>query len=159
MKRHPILVFLLPVLAAPGCGGDGGPRLVKVAGTVTHNGKPFEGAKVEFAPDSSNRDAVLGTDVTGPAGNYLIRTLKGQTGLPPGKYTVNIAKVPDSPTSSSDATDQPTPDNDPAQKAALLAAGPKTKKSKGDDAAITGTFPATVESSGSSQLDFDVKSK
>ena len=152
-------VFLLAALVAPGCG-EGGPRLVKVAGTVTHNGKPLEGATIGFAPDSGNRDSVMGTDVTGPAGNYLIRTLKGQSGLPPGKYTVNIEKTPQSSSAAApETTDQPTPENDPAQKAAAVAAGPKPKKPTGEEGGISGKFSATVEPSGSPQLDFDVKSK
>lgn len=78
------------VAMSPGCGG--GPRLVPVAGTVTLDGKPLEGATVSFVPAAGSTVSTSGTDVTGPEGNFQM-TFKGRAGLAPGLYTVMISKT------------------------------------------------------------------
>ncbi len=157
--RH-IIPFVLTSIAfaLPGCG-DGGPALVKVTGTVTLNGKPYEGALVEFMPDRSNRDSTLGSDTTGPSGNYMVRSSAGRMGLAPGKYSVKISKGRAASASDS-ASDEPTPKNDPGQQlaeATALSGGKKKTADEGDGP--TGTFPAEIPAGGINGLDFDVKSK
>ncbi len=92
--------FLFPIMVVissglVGCGsGDETDRieLVPVSGTVTHNGKPLEGATLTFAPDASNAESTPGGDVTGPTGNYKAM-FRGRSGLAPGKYRVNVTKT------------------------------------------------------------------
>src|SRR5690242_15458335 len=74
----------------PGCGG-GDRKLVNVTGTVTLNGKPLGGADIVFTPDQSNKDAFVGSDVTGPEGNFKVMS-NGRAGLAPGKYKVIVTK-------------------------------------------------------------------
>jgi len=78
-----------------GCGsGDETARikLVPVSGTVTHNGKPLEGAQITFSPEADNQVATPGGDVTGPQGNYKAM-FRGRFGLAPGKYKVLVSKT------------------------------------------------------------------
>ena len=79
------------VAISPGCGGDR-VKLVPVAGVVTLDGKPLEGATVSFVPAPGSAVSTSGTDVTGPNGNFQM-TFKGRAGLAPGKYTVMISKT------------------------------------------------------------------
>src|SRR5262245_12597408 len=89
--------FLVPIACVlAGCGSDDISRvkLVSVTGTVTHEGKPLEGAEVTFAPDvppDSKEVATPGGDITGPAGNFKAM-FRGRSGLAPGKYKVLVNK-------------------------------------------------------------------
>ncbi|HUY90724.1 MAG TPA: carboxypeptidase-like regulatory domain-containing protein [Pirellulales bacterium] len=69
-----------------GCGGD--PKLYQVSGSVTYEDKPVEGATVMFIPPGGAPS--MGT--TDASGKYTLTT-RGQTGAPPGTYTVTIAKI------------------------------------------------------------------
>jgi hypothetical protein len=160
MKRTTAPLVVLTLIFLAGCGSDG-PSLVKVSGTITLNGsKPFEGAQVDFMPDKSNREATLGSDVTGPNGNYMIRSASGRTGLTPGKYTVKVAKAAAQASATGAADDAPTPQNDPGQQSAAAAAAAGPKKKAADPAeGATGSFTAEVPAGGIKDLDFDVKSK
>lgn len=89
----PIMVVISSGLV--GCGsGDETDRytLVPVSGTVTHNGKPLEGATLTFSPDPSNPEQTPGGDVTGPTGNYKAM-YRGRSGLAAGKYRVLVFKT------------------------------------------------------------------
>lgn len=82
----------LGAVAALGLFGcDSGPHVVPVTGTVTINGKPLEGATVSFTPEESNAVKTLGTDTTGPEGNFKLM-YNDRTGIAPGKYKVLISK-------------------------------------------------------------------
>jgi hypothetical protein len=80
----------LLVLMVAGCGD--GPRLVPVAGSVTLDGKPLEGATLSFMPVAGNVISTPGSDVTGPDGNFTM-TYNGRAGLAPGKYRVLVSKT------------------------------------------------------------------
>jgi hypothetical protein len=84
------MVMALLVVASPGCGD--GVKLVPVAGTVTLDGKPLEGATLSFIPIEGNAVSTAGTDITGPEGNFQM-TFKGRAGLAPGKYRVLVSKT------------------------------------------------------------------
>ncbi len=77
------------VATLAGCGD--GPSLVPVAGSVTLDGKPVEGATLSFVPTSGNVISTPGSDVTGPTGNFTM-TYNGRSGLAPGRYKVLISK-------------------------------------------------------------------
>jgi hypothetical protein len=91
MSNRALMVGTLATAMMAGCGG-GGPRLVPVSGTVTHGGKPLEGAEVTFIPDGSNPEGLPGNDVTGRSGHYRATT-QGRRGLVPGKYHVTVKKI------------------------------------------------------------------
>lgn len=86
---HMGLLLVAPVMV--GCGGDGLNR-VPVQGVLTAEGEPVEGASVQFLP-------VSGTDSPGGLGNTdsegkftLVSSREGDTGIPPGKYTVRVSR-------------------------------------------------------------------
>lgn len=78
-------------LALVGCGANSGiDGLVTVAGTVTYEGKPIEGASVIFGPEGDGRSA---SGITDPSGRFQLTTLKPNDGALPGKYKVAVSKV------------------------------------------------------------------
>jgi hypothetical protein len=72
-----------------GCGGSGGPALYAVKGTVTYNGKPLEGANVNFVPTASGGQQAVGT--TDAKGQYILSTL-GRPGAVLGEHMVTVTK-------------------------------------------------------------------
>ena len=91
--RHLLCVFvLIGVSVCIGCGrkSSGLEGVAKVAGTVTYQGKPVEGASVVFSPDGQGRPASGKTDASG---RFQLTTLEANDGALPGKYQVAISKV------------------------------------------------------------------
>jgi hypothetical protein len=89
MRILPAFVLSALVSALAGCGG-GGDGLTPVAGTVTVDGRPGEGAAVAFIP----KDGTPGNGGIGLAdasGKYEITTPQGKKGLPPGQYRVTVS--------------------------------------------------------------------
>ncbi len=89
------LGYLGCVLVLAGCGGaphdPNRPKTVPVTGTVTHNGKPVEGATVTFmAQNPQGRGATGRTD---EAGRFTLTTFGANDGAIPGEYRVKIAKT------------------------------------------------------------------
>jgi hypothetical protein len=153
MSKMTILgVISLSALVAAGCGS--GPKLIPVNGTVTINGKPLEGAVIQFVPDSTNTTGQLAEDVTGPTGNYKAMT-KRRSGVIPGKYRVVISKAP--PVANSALKEQFKGDPFMAQ---LSAVGPDQEKAQAKNkdavAKLEQTFEQDVSAEGGT-LDFDVK--
>jgi hypothetical protein len=74
-----------------GCGKSNQPHFVPVTGTVTLDGQPVHGARIEFLPDSEQ-----GTD--GPAsfaeldagGDYALESVGGASGALVGHHKVTI---------------------------------------------------------------------
>jgi len=155
MKPNIPLLLGVVLLPLTGCG-DGGPNLVKVTGTITLNGKPYEGALVEFMPAQGNAVSTLGTDTTGPDGNYRIRSSAGRFGLAPGKYTVKVSKAP-ATAGAVDVDAAPNPKNDPGQQLAEAnVAGVAKNKANDPSQGATASFPAEV-TAGGAVVDYDVK--
>lgn len=88
--RCSVTLSVMIALIAAGCGG--GPKLVPVAGIVTLDGEPLEGASLSFVPVEGNVIATSGADVSGPNGNFQM-TFKGRSGLAPGAYRVLVSKT------------------------------------------------------------------
>jgi hypothetical protein len=90
---------LVPVLI--GCGG---PRPVKVSGTVTLNGEPIEGAMVQFVPaKEGGRPA---TAVTAADGGFSLTTIENHDGALPGDYKVVITYKPPVESGPAESTEQ-----------------------------------------------------
>jgi hypothetical protein len=62
-----------------------------VAGTVTLDGDPIEGASLTFTPTAETK-AQGGVAATGPDGKYAVMAPQGGKGLAPGKYKVTISR-------------------------------------------------------------------
>lgn len=78
-------------LSLAGCGHKSGvDGIIKAAGTVTHEGKPVEGATVIFVPQGEGRSA---SGITDANGRFELTTLMPNDGAIPGKYKVAVSKV------------------------------------------------------------------
>ncbi|MDR3182155.1 MAG: carboxypeptidase-like regulatory domain-containing protein [Planctomycetaceae bacterium] len=90
--KHLITITLLVVtLAASGCGQRGLKGLVKVSGTITLNGQPFEGASILFLPQTP--DTRSASALSDAGGNFQITTLQSNDGVQPGDYLISVSKV------------------------------------------------------------------
>lgn len=84
--KPPRTWLLLSVLAVVGCGSDG-PELADVTGTVTLDGKPLQGARVTFAPESKGSPSYGMTDAEG---NYSLMYSRDESGAMVAKHNVSI---------------------------------------------------------------------
>mgnify|MGYP000914054542 CR=1 FL=1 len=83
-------LFIIMSLVLGGCG-ESLPGLATVAGKVTVDGQPVDGATMTFMPDASNRDLTQGSATTDNQGAYRVKSGE-RDGLAPGKYKVVIFK-------------------------------------------------------------------
>lgn len=87
-----MVVSSLPYLLS-GCGGDSGVPVFPVSGTVYFDGKPAEGVRVIFHPDTA---AVPGKPVlrpsgeTGADGGFYLTSREPKDGAPVGKYRITL---------------------------------------------------------------------
>ena len=88
--RRYALIFLSSFVL--GCGGDT-PTLGTVTGTVTLDGKPVEGAAIQFEPVSSGLPTALGR--TDAAGKYELWYSRGNKGASLGESLVRITAFQD----------------------------------------------------------------
>jgi hypothetical protein len=79
------LGIVLAIALAGGCG-DGHPKRVHVAGTLTIDGKPIPNAELRLIP-SQGRPALATTD---SSGSFKLWTFKPDDGAVPGTYTVTV---------------------------------------------------------------------
>ena len=89
-KRKYVALCLMPALGcllAAGCGGSG-PRLGRVQGKVTLNGKPLAEAEVNFQPTAEGTAPSAGT--TDADGRYELMYTFDTKGAVPGEHVVTI---------------------------------------------------------------------
>ena len=89
-----VTLLVVSLLTMSGCG-NGRPKLIKVTGKVTLDGKPLEGAAILFQPKVSGEKAGFqrpSTGVTDAGGQFIVRTYESGDGLPYGEYLVGIQK-------------------------------------------------------------------
>ncbi len=82
-----IVLAAIVVMVGSGCGRS---RLTKVRGFVTLDGKPFDGAGVEFEPIGGHGQPARG--ITGSDGSFHVDTHVPDDGAWPGEYKVIISK-------------------------------------------------------------------
>jgi hypothetical protein len=90
--RPPWLIVV--AVAAAGCSGVGGQKIVPVSGKVTLNGKPLVNATVSFqpvAPEGSINAGPASVGKTNDKGEFSMVTLKGDKGAQVGKHRVLIS--------------------------------------------------------------------
>ncbi|MGE3818462.1 MAG: carboxypeptidase-like regulatory domain-containing protein [Isosphaeraceae bacterium] len=137
-----------------GCGGSE-VELVSVTGTITLNGEPLPNAEVCFTPDPSQKFHESAMDVTGPQGNYKLKT-GDAFGIQPGKYTVHVRK----PGEASGEASQLHP-NDPfmarLSTTSLTLPGRKPKGGPRESDAIDFTLPDREVTSKGAVIDHDFK--
>jgi hypothetical protein len=98
-KRRGLFVpvaAVVAIVAFVGCGGDNGPVLYPVSGTVTVDGQPLEKAGVAFQPDESkgNKLGLFPAGTTDASGKYELMTA-AKNGAPAGHYKIVV--IPYSP--------------------------------------------------------------
>lgn len=166
MLRWSIGIGAVAVLAAVvGCGGGAtSVKTVPVKGKVTLDGKPVEGATVQFAPEqgSSGRAA---SGLTKSDGTFELTTVGGGAGAVPGKYKVAITKratagpaqAPKSQEEAMKAIQEQMAKGGPA---ALAKAPPKIQDElppKYGNVATSG-FTAEVTATGKNEFTFEMSS-
>jgi len=90
-KSLSVPLALLLVGGFLGCGS--GPTLVKVTGTVTHNGKPVANALIHFRPEKGKESVGFSDD----QGQYTLRYDKAREGAVPGTHRVFVQFKPKTP--------------------------------------------------------------
>jgi hypothetical protein len=94
--RRSVATFALPVIAvlcfaSSGCG-RGSPELGRVEGTVTLDGKPLAGARIEFQPQITEvEDASPSYATSDESGRYELIYGVGQKGAMIGRHSVSIS--------------------------------------------------------------------
>lgn len=153
MRRIAFAVVGVVALALAGCGG--GPKLARVSGVVTVDGRPYKNAIVSFQPVAAagGENAGMGsTALTDEQGRYTLMTIDGKSGAVVGKHKVRIQTKRDDPTAFVDPTvgSDDNPDFDP-------------KKMKVDPIPVdwysdTGGKEFTVAEGGTDKADFAIES-
>jgi hypothetical protein len=92
MRIFPFLLLCGSVLlcATVGCG-EKNPLMTPAGGTVLLDGKPLEGATVNFMGEGAARAA---SGVTDASGKFSLTTFEPNDGAAPGKHIVTISKIP-----------------------------------------------------------------
>jgi hypothetical protein len=149
---HSRIVAAISLLLAAALVGCGGSRTSAVVGVVLLDGKPLEGAAIQFVPQGTGRDATGETDKNG---EFTMSTYEPRDGVVPGDYKVVIAP----PVAKAD----PTPYASAEEAMAAAAKAPPPKKAAGpqlpekytrpDLTPLTQTVPVKEK------LKFDLKSK
>jgi hypothetical protein len=87
-----VIVLLLFALCGLGCNSQSKLLgLVPVEGIVYYDGKPLDGAAVNFIPQDLNQRSAIGT--TDSTGKFTLMTLNPNDGATPGEYKITISKV------------------------------------------------------------------
>jgi len=91
MLNYRILLTILIVFFITGCNQDK-PKLVKVSGKITLNGKPLTAGSINFHPASTNTftkdnpSSILQED-----GSFNMKTFPYGDGVSPGEYKITLA--------------------------------------------------------------------
>lgn len=144
MQRFSMLISSLAVWGIlAGCGGSSRdvPETVPVAGTITLDGRPLEGAEVRFV-----KDGFAGVGVTGPDGTYEL-----SPGAVPGMNEVTVSKIEGEGMST-----DPEEGMDAGQMEAATTYDPALAGTPGAQGPPQETLPSRYSVPGESELEFDV---
>lgn len=89
-KRFLLGLCLLSLVALTLTGCGSGSDTIPVTGTVTLDGKPLEGASVNFSPAEAGTPARAVTDASG---KFELTTNEPKDGALPGSYNVGVTKM------------------------------------------------------------------
>ena len=90
------LIAILPLLfVLAGCGGNKGPAVYFVTGTVYLDDQPLPGCRVVFTPKTEGGTGMDASGRTDENGVYKIQTMSGKVdgGTTPGEYVVYFSKM------------------------------------------------------------------
>src|SRR5262249_6529561 len=89
-----VAAFGILAVGIAGCGGDGGPKYVKVSGVVKLNGVPYADAVVQFAPQGSkdnNNPGKSSSGYTDKDGRFILKISgEDKEGAVVGSHVVRI---------------------------------------------------------------------
>ncbi|MFO0847377.1 MAG: carboxypeptidase-like regulatory domain-containing protein [Gemmataceae bacterium] len=120
MRLSVAAVGLLAVGLAGGCGG-GGPKLARVTGVVTLDGKPYPNAVVSFQPMGGKDNPNPGAGsmgVTDEAGRFELMYENTSRGAVVGRHRVRISTQPGKGTKDDPAYASGSPDGEVQPKGA-----------------------------------------
>ncbi len=137
--RFALALVAMAGLVAAGCG-SGGPKMGRVSGTVTYQGKSLDAGTVTFIATDSERPNASGS--IQPGGTYTLQTSEPGDGAVVGDYRVAITDV------DSNTFNTPLPGAPPQPVKSIL---PKQYL----DAATSGLTATVAE--GSNTKDFELK--
>jgi hypothetical protein len=89
MTCHRVILGFVVIGALLGCS-DGGPRLGRVSGTVTAEGKPLSNASVVFGPQSTDVNSGASSAITDSEGRYTLKFGSKRLGAAVGPHHVMI---------------------------------------------------------------------
>jgi hypothetical protein len=93
-RIHIVFALMSVVIMAAICGcGSGGPEVVRVRGTVTHQGKPLPNILLNFSPEKGRPSWGL----TDAEGRYSLNYSKDRDGAVTGKHIVCLSYKPSGP--------------------------------------------------------------
>lgn len=146
-----IVVLAAFLLIGSGCGGEGasgGRAIENVAGVVTIDGSPLEGAEIKLLSQASS-----GFGKTGTGGKYQL-----VQGVPAGNYKVIISKIEGGAQPGAIAPKPGEEQLDAGQFAAIDAAqqADPSKAKRPGTAAPKETIPADYSHPGTTKLSLDV---
>jgi len=87
------VILIASAALLPGCGGDPSkPKLGRVSGNVTYNGKPVPKGLVTFVPSSGpgTQTGQAATGEIGPDGSYTLSTFANGDGAVLGEHVVLV---------------------------------------------------------------------
>ncbi|WP_158262418.1 MULTISPECIES: carboxypeptidase-like regulatory domain-containing protein [Pirellulaceae] len=87
MKKTLLAIAMLGIVSLAGCGGEEGPEMGMVTGTITKGGAPLVGANLEFYPIGDG-GASYGT--SDEEGNFSLRYSTGKPGAMVGDHKVTV---------------------------------------------------------------------
>ena len=93
-----IAVAALAVCLSLGCGGSAGPKRYRIEGTVTYDGKPVAGGRIDFEPDPARGNQGPPGYAIIENGRYVTARGKGAVG---GPHVVRITGTDGQPTGES----------------------------------------------------------
>ena len=98
MKKMILIVSMIACcICGSGCGEKGDiVGLVDVAGKITYNGAPVEGASVAFSPASPSNETRSAAGRTEVDGSFYLITHTSR-GILPGSYKVTVSKKTEPP--------------------------------------------------------------
>lgn len=85
--RDMFCCLILSLLILPGCGGDGGPEMGTVTGTVTLDGEPLPNVQVLFNPGTARPSEAI----TDESGRYELHYTHESDGAVVGTHQVFIS--------------------------------------------------------------------
>ncbi len=90
------LLALVLGISLCGCGGDSGPTLVQLSGTILFEGHPIPPGTLTFIPKEGKGPTATGT--ISDAGHFTVSTHRPGDGIVPGEYRIRVESWETPPT-------------------------------------------------------------